>query len=71
MTLKDAYYEEEMGGLIDDMLLQVHILGSGYVLYSHNLVVSCKKVAIFLGKAYIKVVDSICSQSYKFQILTG
>ncbi|XP_019169824.1 PREDICTED: transcription factor bHLH157-like isoform X2 [Ipomoea nil] len=31
LTLRDAYYEEEMGGLIDDMLLQVNILGSGVV----------------------------------------
>ncbi|VFQ59790.1 unnamed protein product [Cuscuta campestris] len=31
LTLRDAYYDEQMGGLIDDMRLQVHILGSGLV----------------------------------------
>lgn len=29
--MQDAYYEEQMGGVIDDMLLQVHMLGGGYV----------------------------------------
>ncbi|CAH9141351.1 unnamed protein product [Cuscuta epithymum] len=31
LTLRDAYYDEQMGGIIDDMLLQVHVLGSGVV----------------------------------------
>ncbi|KAL6979405.1 hypothetical protein U1Q18_021072 [Sarracenia purpurea var. burkii] len=29
--MEDAYYEEQMGVLIDNMLLQVHILGNGVV----------------------------------------
>ncbi|KAI3469114.1 hypothetical protein Pfo_025777 [Paulownia fortunei] len=31
LTLKDAYYEEQMGALIDNMLLQVHVLGGGVI----------------------------------------
>ncbi|KAL3817882.1 hypothetical protein ACJIZ3_003787 [Penstemon smallii] len=31
LTLKDAYCEEQMGSLIDNMLLQVHVLGGGIV----------------------------------------
>ncbi|XP_059276410.1 transcription factor bHLH157 [Lycium ferocissimum] len=31
LTLQDAYYEEQMGSVIDDMLLQVHILGGGII----------------------------------------
>ncbi|KAL5747705.1 hypothetical protein ACOSQ2_025002 [Xanthoceras sorbifolium] len=29
LTLEDAYYEEEMAALVDNMLLQVHLLGEG------------------------------------------
>ncbi|KAJ8555915.1 hypothetical protein K7X08_013411 [Anisodus acutangulus] len=31
LTLQDAYYEEQMGSVIDEMLLQVHILGGGII----------------------------------------
>ncbi|KAG8374549.1 hypothetical protein BUALT_Bualt10G0007000 [Buddleja alternifolia] len=31
LTLKDAYYEEQMGALIENMLLQVHTLGGGVI----------------------------------------
>ncbi|KAM7531464.1 hypothetical protein LguiB_034874 [Lonicera macranthoides] len=31
LTMQDAYYEEQMGGVIDDMLLQVHMLGGGII----------------------------------------
>ncbi|KAK4728941.1 hypothetical protein R3W88_021929 [Solanum pinnatisectum] len=31
LTLQDAYYEEQMGSVIDEMLLQVHILGRGMI----------------------------------------
>ncbi|CAN4077499.1 unnamed protein product [Withania somnifera] len=31
LTLQDAYYEEQMGSAIDEMLLQVHILGGGII----------------------------------------
>ncbi|KZV53269.1 hypothetical protein F511_07563 [Dorcoceras hygrometricum] len=31
LTLKDAYYEEQMGALNDNMLLQVHVLGGGVI----------------------------------------
>ncbi|XP_073283549.1 transcription factor bHLH157-like isoform X2 [Primulina huaijiensis] len=31
LTLKDAYYEEQMGAMIDNMLLQVHVLGGGVI----------------------------------------
>ncbi|XP_009773770.1 transcription factor bHLH157-like isoform X2 [Nicotiana sylvestris] len=31
LTLQDAYYEEQMGAVIDEMLLQVHILGAGII----------------------------------------
>ncbi|XP_057478012.1 transcription factor bHLH157-like [Actinidia eriantha] len=31
LTMEDAYYEEQMGGVIDNMLLQVHLLGNGVV----------------------------------------
>ncbi|KAL6536573.1 hypothetical protein OROGR_013145 [Orobanche gracilis] len=31
LTLKDAYYEEQMGYLIDSMLMQVHVLGRGVI----------------------------------------
>ncbi|KAI3453338.1 hypothetical protein Pfo_010001 [Paulownia fortunei] len=31
LTLKDAYFEEQMGALIDSMLLQVHVLGGGVI----------------------------------------
>ncbi|KAG8382544.1 hypothetical protein BUALT_Bualt05G0088400 [Buddleja alternifolia] len=31
LTLKDGYYEEEMGPLIDNMLLQVHVMGRGVI----------------------------------------
>lgn len=32
LALQDVYYEEQMGSVIDEMLLQVHILGRGYAL---------------------------------------
>lgn len=31
LTLQGAYYEENMGVLVDDMILQIHSLGEGYV----------------------------------------
>ncbi|XP_009612747.1 transcription factor bHLH157-like isoform X1 [Nicotiana tomentosiformis] len=31
LTLQDAYYEEQMGAVIDEMLLQVHIVGAGII----------------------------------------
>ncbi|XP_022854363.1 uncharacterized protein LOC111375725 isoform X3 [Olea europaea var. sylvestris] len=31
LTLQDAYYEEQMGAAIDDMLLQVHVVGGGVI----------------------------------------
>ncbi|KAM3396538.1 transcription factor isoform X1 [Capsicum galapagoense] len=31
LTLQDAYYEEQMGSVIDEMLLQIHILGGGII----------------------------------------
>ncbi|XP_055821760.1 transcription factor bHLH157 [Solanum dulcamara] len=31
LTLQDAYYEEQMGSVIDEMHLQVHILGGGII----------------------------------------
>ncbi|XP_051115395.1 transcription factor bHLH157-like [Andrographis paniculata] len=31
LTCKDAYYEEQMRALIDNMLMQVHVLGGGVV----------------------------------------
>ncbi|KAK4423107.1 Transcription factor LHW [Sesamum alatum] len=31
LTLKDDYYEEQMGALIDSMLLQRHVLGGGVI----------------------------------------
>ncbi|KAL8535575.1 hypothetical protein ACS0TY_011271 [Phlomoides rotata] len=31
LTLKEAYYEEQMGALIDSMLLQAHVLGGGVI----------------------------------------
>ncbi|GFS44452.1 transcription factor bHLH155-like protein [Actinidia rufa] len=31
LTMEDAYYEEHMGLIIDNMLLQVHMLGNGIV----------------------------------------
>ncbi|XP_073133084.1 transcription factor bHLH157 [Henckelia pumila] len=31
LTLKDAYYQEQMGAVIDNMLLQVHVLGGGVI----------------------------------------
>ncbi|PIN02204.1 hypothetical protein CDL12_25283 [Handroanthus impetiginosus] len=31
LTLKDAYYEEQVGALIDSLLLQVHVLGGGLI----------------------------------------
>ncbi|XP_073052121.1 transcription factor bHLH157-like [Primulina eburnea] len=31
LTLKDEYYEEQMGAMIDNMLLQVHVLGGGVI----------------------------------------
>ncbi|XP_028099161.1 transcription factor bHLH157-like [Camellia sinensis] len=31
LTMEDAYYEEHVGVIIDDMLLQVHVLGNGIV----------------------------------------
>ncbi|PSS11228.1 Transcription factor LHW like [Actinidia chinensis var. chinensis] len=31
LTMEDAYYEEHMGVIIDNMLLQVHMLGNGIV----------------------------------------
>lgn len=31
LTLKDAYYEEQMGALIDSMLLQAHVVGKGVI----------------------------------------
>ncbi|CAL5430069.1 unnamed protein product [Camellia sinensis] len=31
LTMEDAYYEEKMGIVIDNMLLQVHMLGNGVV----------------------------------------
>lgn len=31
LTVEDAYYEEKIGGLIDDLLLQVHMLGGGII----------------------------------------
>lgn len=30
--MEDAYYEEQVKAVIDNMLLQVHMLGEGYVL---------------------------------------
>ncbi|KAL3499055.1 hypothetical protein ACH5RR_041787 [Cinchona calisaya] len=31
LTLQDVYCEEQMGVVIDDILLQVHILGQGWM----------------------------------------
>ncbi|CAL5376744.1 unnamed protein product [Camellia sinensis] len=31
LTMEDAYYEEHVGVIIDNMLLQVHVLGNGIV----------------------------------------
>ncbi|KAL2551070.1 uncharacterized protein Fot_12600 [Forsythia ovata] len=31
LTLQDAYYGEQMGAVIDDMLLQVHVVGGGVI----------------------------------------
>lgn len=31
--MQDAYYDEELGAVIDDMFLQVHMLGGGYAYY--------------------------------------
>lgn len=31
LTLEDAYYEDQMGVMIDQMLLQVHLLGEGII----------------------------------------
>ncbi|XP_059662177.1 transcription factor bHLH157 [Cornus florida] len=31
LTMEDAYYEKQMGAAIDDMLLQVHMLGDGII----------------------------------------
>lgn len=33
--MQDAYFEEELGAMMDDMFLQVHVLGGGYAYYSH------------------------------------
>lgn len=29
LTLKDCYYEEQMGALIESMLMQAHVVGGG------------------------------------------
>lgn len=34
LTMEDAYYEEQMGVFVDNMLLRVHMLGNGYVWWS-------------------------------------
>ncbi|XAR70134.1 hypothetical protein NMG60_11026902 [Bertholletia excelsa] len=31
LTMEEVYYDEQMGGVIDNMLLQVHVLGNGIV----------------------------------------
>ncbi|XP_073285703.1 transcription factor bHLH157-like [Primulina huaijiensis] len=31
LTLKDAYYEEQLGAVIDNMMLQVHVFGGGVI----------------------------------------
>lgn len=58
LTMEDAYYEEQMGVFVDNMLLRVHMLGNGYVWQSLLDILLgfrkfCKEIFVFSKESRI------------------
>ena len=72
LTMEDAYSEEQMGPLVDNMLLKFHILGEGYaqfssILFQYLLFSSCKRKSSNCSENIFKFAKIVFCRLFSFK----